>query len=140
MVGVIYGSYRGVFGTMQKSKEALSDYQTVSHLLRRMNEEIASAFVSPDLPFVGGKRELEFWTTKNSGISDLTGISYFLHQDEEGKTFLLRRESLPFSEIPGKAFSLASIGEISFRYFDGEEWSSEWDVEQNCHRARWQLK
>ena len=135
MIGVIYGSYRGVFGTMQKSKRVLSDYQTLSHLLRRMNEEITSAFVLSDLPFVGGERELEFWTTKNTSISDLAKIDYFLRQNEEGETFLLRRESLPFSEIPGKAFSLVSIGEVSFRYFDGDEWFSEWDVETKLLRA-----
>jgi len=135
MVGVIYGSYRGVFGAMQKSKRVFSDYQTISHLLRRMNEEIASAFASSDLPFVGGEKELEFWTTKNAGISDLGKINYFLSQNEEGETFLLRRESIPFSEIPGKAFSLVSIDEISFRYFDGEEWSSEWDRETKLPRA-----
>ena len=135
MVGVIYGSYRGVFGTMQKSKRVFSDYQTIGLLLRRMNEEIASAFVSSDLPFVGEKRELEFWTTKNTGISDLGKINYFLRQNEEGETFLLRRESIPFTQIPGKAFSLASIDEISFQYFNGEEWSSEWDAETKLPRA-----
>ena len=135
MVGVIYGSYRGVFGTMQKSKRVFSDYQTISHLLRRMNEEITSAFVSSDLPFVGGKRELEFFTTKNAGISDLGKINYFLRQNEEGIPVLFRRESIPFSKIPGIAFSLASIEEISFQYFDGEEWSSEWDTETKLPRA-----
>ncbi len=129
MVGVIYGSYRGVFGTMQKSKEVLGNYQTISHLLRRINEEIASAFVSSDLPFIGGEREIEFGTTKNAGISDLAKIDYFLSRNEEGTPVLFCRESIPFSEIPGKAFSLTSVGGISFRYFDGEEWSSKWDSE-----------
>ncbi len=135
MVGVIYGSYQGVFGTMQKSKEVLINYQTISRLFRRMSEEVSSAFVSSDLPFVGGKTELEFCTTKNAGISDISKINYFLRQNEEGIPVLFRRESIPFSEIPGNAFSLAAIEEISFRYFDGEEWSSEWDSETKLPHA-----
>ena len=128
MVGIIYGSWKAVFGTMKESRKIFSDYQTASLLLRRMSEEIASAFVSSDLPFQGEKEELKFFTTKNSGRSDLAKISYFLRQNEEG-LFLLRRESVPLSKTTGQAFSLAPIEKISFQYFDGEEWSSSWDSE-----------
>ena len=138
MVGIIYGSWRAVFGTMQGSRKIFSDYQTASLLLRRMSEEIASAFVSSDLPFQGEKEELKFWTTKNSGRSDLAEVSYFLRSSEEegipplthSQTFLLRRESVPLSKTTGRAFSLAPIEQISFQYFDGEEWLFEWDSEK----------
>ncbi len=129
MVGIIYGSYQGVFGTMKGSRELLSDYRTASLLLRRLDEEIGSAFVASDLPFQGKKRELNFFTTKNFGRSDLTKINYFLRQNEEEELFLLRRESIPLSETIGRAFSLAPISAISFQYFDGEEWSFSWDSE-----------
>ena len=135
MVGVIYGSCRGVFGTMKESKKLLSDYQTASLFFRRIGEEVASAFVSSGLPFQGEKKGLSFWTTKNSDISDLSEINYFLRQNEDEETFLLRRKSLPFSETPGRAFSLAAIEQISFRYFDGEEWSFSWDSETKLPKS-----
>ncbi len=135
MMGIIYGSWKAIFGTMKGSSKLLRDYQTSSLLLRRVGEEIASAYVASDLPFQGKKQEMDFFTTKNSGKSDLAKISYFLRQNEEEELFLLRRESIPLSETISRAFSLAPIKQISFQYFDGEEWSFSWDSETKLPRS-----
>ena len=135
ILGVIYGSYQGVFGTTRESKELFSHYQTANLLLRKMSEEIASSFISSGLPFQGEREELIFFTSKSSANSDLSKINYFLRPDNKEEKILIRRETIPFSAVPGRPFSLTPLKGISFRYFDGKEWLSQWDSETKLPKS-----
>ena len=127
-ISLIAGS---LFAVLKGSKGYIEDIKSEQKgvlILSRLSEEIESAYLLGEEPFLGKEDSLSFVSTKTFS-KRLAKIDYFLETKGE-KRYLCRREkSYKYKEgdIEHPYYSeLAKIESLSFLYFDGQDWKKEW--------------
>jgi general secretion pathway protein J len=147
---IVYNTFNSsmkAFSAMENEGDAYAQARIV---LSRMEEEIASIYISDisdeknKTGLLGEDRDeydlpadsLHFTSlshirwVKDSRESELCEIGYYLEKDEE-TGFLFRREDWNVDgtlEEGGRPLELAEgVDGLNFRYYDGDEWVDEWD-------------
>jgi general secretion pathway protein J len=148
---IIYGSYASSIDTMNYTRKKMDTFSLTRLTLSRMNEELTSSFFSEDseeVMFSGEEGGLSFISSsherifKDSREYNLVEIGYFTEAAEEEASgseslSLWRREDrTPDDDVleGGEREKLMEgLEGVEFKYYDGEEWRSEWDSkEQSC--------
>ena len=155
---IVYRAFSSSYSALQQVNPDRDPYHTARVILDRMTDEIQSAYFRPGLSYTGfvglndNKEDAPwdsltfsamanfYWIRGVEGIheSDFLKISYFLREDEEERR-LMRAQDPAFGTFEGdpERFSSSERGiheltdavwGIDFRYFDGEDWTEEWNA------------
>jgi len=140
---IIYGSYASSIDTMNYTREKMDTFSMARLTLSRMSDELTSSFISDDehLKFVGEEGKIDFISSsherifKDSKEYDLVEIGYFTEPEEEGESLSLwrREDRTPDDDIlegGEKEKLIEGLEGLEFKYYDGEEWRSEWDSQE----------
>jgi len=126
----IYQTFQAGFAA-QKFAEGKSDlYQNGRLALSRLSRELRCSFTSadnPNLKFIGEESRIDYVSAYSTTLKE---ISYFY--DKESQALMRREAPVPDEESKrGGLTSLMaeSISELSFHFFDGENWQSVWEDE-----------
>jgi len=155
---IAYRVFSSSYSALRQVNPERDPYHTARVILDRMTDEIQSAYFRPGLShtgFVGLNDDKEdapwdsltfsamanfYWIRSVEGIheSDFLKISYFLSEDQEERR-LMRAQDPTFGTFEADperfgsrdrgTYELAdSVWGIDFRYFDGEDWTDEWNA------------
>ena len=157
---IAYRVFSSSYRALHRVDPDRDPFQTARIVLDRMAEEIQSAYYRPGLAHTGfvGKDELNdeapsdsltfscmanfYWIKSIEGIheSDFLKISYALVDDEEER-ILMRAQDPSFRPFEENTKDLDTskrgvhqltdqVWGMDMRYFDGEEWTEEWNAEE----------
>ena len=126
--------FRSSSRSWQKGEERSERYHTARVAMGKMGTEISQAVISEDslCKFIGASSEIKFvsFVSAVQGVFELAEIEYWLDKEE---MLLMRNEDVDpdydFLTQDHSDILAENISELEFSYYDGFEWSSEWDSE-----------
>lgn len=141
VVSLVYGTFSTILRNTNYAYRKLEASRSVSLVMRQVELELQSAFLTknnPNIFFLGEKNFLLFCSISANypydiqGSSDQLLISYYVNEEKEGKTLLKRLNPLITSvENPSSiTFELLSgLKDIQFQFHDAKtgNWMDRWD-------------
>ena len=149
----LYETFISTSRVTEKIDQEREVYREIRLTADQLTRELLSVYPSPSgrsQPLVfsgvhetgaeGSTDSLSFYTmahlhlVPNQPDTDLTRVRYFLEKPLDGKWYQLSHEEAPHflsTGSPEKEVLIEKVKELTFRYFDGKAWQTEWDSKKS---------
>ncbi len=141
VVSIVYGTFNTIQKNTLYAYKKLEISRSISMVMREMQIELQSAFLTknnPDIFFLGEKNFLLFSSISTRyaydipGASDQLMVSYYVNEEREGKVLLKRLNPLITNVENTSAISfelLSGLKDIQFQFYNRKtgSWMDRWD-------------